>query len=447
MDIDKDVIKLEDEILERIAGKITLNQDAEERRKIIFDHLLQVYNTPEGKSILRKRKGINIEAFFDQFLSYGFIDKFLQDQEVEDIIINALDSIFINKSKVGLIKTEERFTSLDELNLFIKKLIIFSGRKVLKKINNIELKDVKGRVNIISSPYGPQITITRAKESPLSIIELIDNRALNYELAAWLWLYVEGMCIKPANIVISGGPGSGKTTILNALLGFIPSFERLVVIEDTLELNTDLEENCSRLESDDDLSLQDLVKNSLRMRPDRIIVGEVRGGEAKDMMTAMNIGKYCLSTIHANTARETVIRLQNEPMNIPQEMIRLIDVVVVMRKYYVDGKVRRVVSEVDETGKLELRKVLLTQRWTYDFFKDEFIDSQVSGLYRDTLAEIKGISPREIIKELKIRTALLRILKEKKLHQIKDVTNFCRSYNCNPEEAISSLGYKRSDLI
>ncbi|MFC1699282.1 CpaF family protein [Candidatus Omnitrophota bacterium] len=442
-----EIVRIENEILERLAGEITVNQDPEQRRKIIFGHFLQVYNSKKGKTILKKMKGIDLEEFFNQFLSYGLIDKFLQDPEVEDIIINALNPIFVHRSKVGLVKSDARFSNYDELNLFIKKLIVFSGRKSLKKINNIELKDIKGRINIVYSPYGPQVTITRAKEKPLSIIELINQKTLNYQLAAAFWVYVEGMAVKPANILISGGPGSGKTTILNALLSFVPHFERLVVIEDTLEINTDLEENCSHLESDDELSLEDLVKNSLRMRPDRIIVGEVRGREAKDMMTAMGIGKYCLGTIHASTARETIMRLVNEPMKVPEELISLIDVIIVMRRFQADGQMHRVVAEVNETGGMEMRKVLLTPRFSYDLSRQEFIDSQISGLFRDRLAEMKGVSPKEVIVELSLRAGLLEILAQKKVTKIEDVTNFCRGYARNAEEAIASLGYKKEDLI
>src|SRR5207248_2150676 len=145
---------------------------------------------------------------------------------------------------------------------------------------------------------GPQLTISKAKIDPLSIIDLIHFGSLSYELAAQLWLYMEGLSLRPANVIIAGGPGTGKTTLLNALMGLIPAKDRLVVIEDTLELNTFLDDSCSRLETDENLSLSDLVKNSLRMRPERVIVGEVRGEEARDMMTAVNIGKYCMSTIH-----------------------------------------------------------------------------------------------------------------------------------------------------
>ncbi|MCM8799768.1 MAG: Flp pilus assembly complex ATPase component TadA, partial [Candidatus Omnitrophica bacterium] len=283
--MDKERIEIENEILDKLAGKIYLMQSLEERKKTIFEVFLEVYNTPRCKKFIAESKGLELESFFKEFLSYGIIQEFLDEPEVEDIMINSLGPIYVHKTAKGLIKTDKSFQTKEELDLFIKKLIIFSGRTTLKKINNIELNEIKGRVNIAYSPFGPQITITRAKEKPLSIIHLIENDTLTSEIAGQLWLYVEGLSIRPANILISGGPGSGKTTLLNALFSFIPSSDRLVIIEDTLELNSDYEENCARLESDEDLTLADLVKNSLRMRPDRVIVGEVRGREAQDMMT------------------------------------------------------------------------------------------------------------------------------------------------------------------
>ncbi|MEW6171198.1 MAG: ATPase, T2SS/T4P/T4SS family, partial [Candidatus Omnitrophota bacterium] len=289
--MDKEKFAIENEILDKLAGKIFLLQGPIEKRDTIFQVFLEIYNSPRSKRFIKKYKGLDVESFFKDFLSYGIIEEFLSDSEVEDIMINYLSPVYIRKTKSGMVKTDKKFNSQEELDLFIKKIIIFSGRKTINKINNVELSDIKGRANIIYSPFGPQITITRAKEKPLSIIDLIEAGTLTRELAAQFWLYIEGLGIKPANIIISGGPGTGKTTLLNALFSFIPQDDRLVVIEDTLELNTDSKENCSRLESDEEVSLADLVKNSLRMRPDRIIVGEVRAREAQDLMTAMNIGK------------------------------------------------------------------------------------------------------------------------------------------------------------
>lgn len=445
--MEKERIEIENEILNKLAGKIFLLQDFSQKREVIFQAFLEVYNSTRCKKFIKKTKGLELEAFFKEFLSYGIIEEFLADPEVEDIIINYLSPIFIHKTTKGLIKTDNRFSSREELELFIKKLIIFSGRKTVKKINNVELSEIKGRVNIIYSPFGPQITITRAKERPLSIIELVKNGTLNCELAAQFWLYVEGLGIKPANLIISGGPGAGKTTLLNALFSFMPANDRIIVIEDTLELNTDLIQNCSRLESDEETTLADLVKNSLRMRPDRVIVGEVRGREAQDLMTTMNIGKYCMGTLHASTARETIMRLENEPMNVPEVLINLVDVFVIMRRYNVDGRIQRIVGELVETAGMEKKMVLLSSLWSYDFANSKFCESAVSSIYRDRLAQISGRSPKEIIDELKVRTYLIKMLSERNIKGFEEVTEFCRKYADNPTGVIKELGLEREKMI
>ncbi|MCK9572570.1 MAG: Flp pilus assembly complex ATPase component TadA [Candidatus Omnitrophica bacterium] len=444
--MERERIALENEILDRLAGKIFLLQDLTHKREIIFQTFLEVYNSVTGQALVGKLKTLDLETIFNEFFSYGLIDQFLADPEVEDIMINHLSPIYVHKTKYGLVKTDKHFASREELDLLIKKLVIFSGRKNVKKINNIELAEVKGRGNIVYSPFGPQITITRAKEKPLSIIDLINNGTLNPEIAAQFWLYVEGLGIKPANIIISGGPGAGKSTLLNALFSFIPVNDRIVVIEDTLELNTNLEENCSRLESDEDTSLMDLVKNSLRMRPDRIIVGEVRGQEAQDLMTAMNIGKYCMGTLHASTARETIIRLENEPMNAPEVLVNLVDVFVIMRRYNINGRIARVVGELVETAGMADKMILLSSLWTYDLGAGRFKESSVGSEYRDRLAQVSGRSTVEIMEELRIRASIIRLMVKKGIKEMKEVTEFFHKYAANADGAITSLGVKREDL-
>ena len=446
--MDPERIEIENEILDKLSGKIFLLQDFTHKRDVIFQVFLEVYNSSQRlQKFIRKSKGLEMEGFFKEFFSYGIIEEFLSDPDIEDIMINYLSPIYIHKTKTGITKTDRRFSSREELDVFIKKLIIFSGRKTIKKINNVELAEIKGRVNIVYSPFGPQITVTRAKERPLSIIELIKSGTLTAQLAAQLWLYVEGLSVKPANIIISGGPGSGKTTLLNALLGFIPENERIVVIEDTLELNTSLEENCSRLESDEETTLADLVKNALRMRPDRIIVGEVRGKEAEDLMTAMNIGKYCMGTLHASTARETIMRLENEPMNVPEVLVNLVDVFVIMRRYNIDGRIQRVVGELVETAGMEKKLVLLSSLWSYDLVKGQFQESTVSSIYRDRLVQISGKSAKEIMEEIRVRANLITILLAKDIKDMKDVTKICRKFTTNRQAVISELGLKKEDLL
>ncbi|MDD5565592.1 MAG: ATPase, T2SS/T4P/T4SS family [Candidatus Omnitrophica bacterium] len=445
--MEKERIEIENEILDKLGGKIFLLQDQTQKREVIFQAFLEVYQSPRCQRFIKKSKGLELETFFKEFLSYGIVEEFINDPEVEDIMVNYLSPIYVHKAKLGLVKTEKKFLTRDDLELFIKKVIIFSGRKTIKKINNVELAEIKGRVNIVYSPFGPQITITRAKEKPLSIIELVKSGTLNSELAAQFWLYIEGLGVKPANVIIAGGPGAGKTTLLNALFSFMPIDDRIVVIEDTLELNTDLEDNCSRLESDEETTLADLVKNSLRMRPDRVIVGEVRGREAQDLMTAMNIGKYCMGTLHASTARETIMRLENEPMNVPEVLINLVDAFVIMRRYTINGKVQRVVGELVETAGMEKKMVLLSLLWSFDLSKAIFSESAISSVYRDRLAQISGKQPKEIIEELKVRSGVIRAMVQKGITDFKEVTDCCRRYAKTPQAVMEELGLKREDFL
>jgi type IV secretory pathway ATPase VirB11/archaellum biosynthesis ATPase len=140
------------------------------------------------------------------------------------------------------------------------------------------------------------------------------------------------------------------------------------------------------------------------------------------------------------------MRLQNEPMNVPEVLVNLVDAFVIMRRYNIAGKVKRVVGEVVETGGMEEKIVLLSSLWSYDLSRAEFKESAVSSIYRDRLAQISGRSPREIMDEIKVRAKIIKVLVEKKIHDIKKVTDFCRKYSQNANAAIESLGLKKDNL-
>ncbi|MCA9399673.1 MAG: Flp pilus assembly complex ATPase component TadA, partial [Candidatus Omnitrophica bacterium] len=199
--------------------------------------------------------------------------------------------------------------------------------------------------------------------------------------------------------------------------------------------------------SDDDISLADLVKNSLRMRPERIVIGEVRGEEARDMATACNIGKYCIGTIHALTSREAIIRLQNEPMNIPEMLVNLFDAFIVLKRYHVQEKLYRIVDEVSETSGMEQVKILLSHVFKYDYETHSVRQVNPSTVYRDRLAQASGLTPRQIMQELALRAFLLKELDTRNMTTMKEVATFCRSYNQNPDEAVAALGFNRDELL
>jgi len=444
-------LEFESLLVDKMIGSLKLLQDKEEKRVLVDKALTEIFKKDGDKHYKEERESLQDDyirqEFIDSFLAYDVVNDLMGDFDVEDIIINSPEHVFIHHAKRGFVQTEKKFESRNHLDLFVKKLVLLSGRTVIENLMNIELPNLEGRVNVVKSPFGPQITITKAKMSPLSIIDLIKAKTMTHEVAAQLWLYMEGLSIRPANVIIAGGPGVGKTTLLNALFSFVPETDRIVVIEDTLELNTEFERSCSRLESGEDFTLADLVKNSLRMRPERIVIGEVRGEEARDMMTAANIGKYCVGTIHALTSREAIIRLQNEPMNIPQQLVRLIDVYIILKRYHVEDKLFRVIDEISETSGMEQEKVLLSQIYKFDYETKTIKNISSSTIYRDKLARESGLQAKEIIMEVQLRAYLLKKLDELGHTTLKEVTAFCCAYNNNPDKACAGIGCDRKRLL
>ncbi len=277
-----------------------------------------------------------------------------------------------------------------------------------------------GRVNVVLPPVaigGPYITIRLFPRRPIVITDLIRWGTLTAEVAAFLWVVIEGFDFKPANIIVSGGSGTGKTTLLNTLTYFIPPDKRIITIEDTAELMLP-HPHWVRMEVPlgSGLTMDDLLKNSLRMRPDRLIIGEVRGEEARTLFTAMNVGhEGCLGTLHANSTMETITRIISPPMSVPRRMVEALDLILLMARLPGKEKSRRVLAEVSEISGVEEKGVRLNPLVKLDPSTRELKWTGVPSSLRDRISRAAGITPTEFSNEVKKRAKLLLKLAEAEL--------------------------------
>ena len=257
-----------------------------------------------------------IQDVSDDILGYGPIDRLLKDEDITEVMVNGPDMVFVEKSgKVE--KTGASFVDETHLRRIIDKIVGQVGRRIdeASPLCDARLPD-GSRVNAVIHPLaigGPFLTIRKFSTDPYQIDDLIRFGTLNAASARFL----QAMVVGRLNIIVSGGTGTGKTTTLNVLSSFIPGDERIVTIEDAKELQLNqehvlaLEARPPNIEGKGQITIRDLVKNSLRMRPDRIVVGECRAGEALDMLQAMNTGHDgSLTTVHANSPRDTLARLE-----------------------------------------------------------------------------------------------------------------------------------------
>jgi pilus assembly protein CpaF len=330
--------------------------DADQRRlrlERVMGHLLSregpILSSGERQSIIRR--------VVDEALGLGILEPLLADPSVTEIMVNGHDTIFVERSGV-LQRLDAHFASHDQLMQTIDRIVAGVNRRVDESSPMVDARLSTGeRVNVIVPPLslnGPVLTIRRFPRA-YSLAELVAKGAMDESTAMLLGALVRARC----SIIVSGGTGTGKTTMLNALSGFIPTHERIITVEDAAELQLQqdhvirLESRPANIEGKGQVTIRDLVRNSLRMRPDRIIVGEVRGGETLDMLQAMNTGhEGSMATVHANSSDDAIMRLETlasmSEIKIPFEALRdqinnAVDVVVQLSRS-ADGSRR--VSEV-----------------------------------------------------------------------------------------------------
>lgn len=293
---------------------ININVLPEEKRLEIKTKITELLQEEEGIPPL-EREAI-AESLFAEIIGYGPIQPLLEDAEISEIMVNSATQVYAErKGKLEL--TDVQFSDNKQILHLIEKIVAPLGRRIDESSPMVDARLPDGsRVNAIIPPLalkGPSITIRKFSRDPLKIEDLIRFGTLTKKMA----MLLEACVRARMNIVVSGGTGSGKTTTLNVLSSFIPSDERIVTIEDAAELQlkqdhiVSLETRPPNIEGKGEITIRHLVKNSLRMRPDRIVVGEVRSGEALDMLQAMNTGHDgSLTTTHANSPRDAIARLE-----------------------------------------------------------------------------------------------------------------------------------------
>ncbi len=373
---------------------------------------------------------------------YEVLDPLINDDDVEEIMVDGYDSpVLIYHRKKGKCETNITLKNENHLKKLIGKIKIFCGIKDGGPIIDCVMPE-GCRVNLTLPPvaYGKSfITIRKYLKDMPTIIDLIKNDTLTLQIASFLWVCVDGFGLAPRNIVICGSTSSGKTTLLNALLPLFMERERVVSIEDTLELDAHYCSDWVRLKTSPDTSMEKLVEDSLRLRPDRVIVGEVRGSEAYNLVGAMNLGINGMGTIHANSARDVMLRLKSPPMEVDIKMLGVIDLVVVLTRFYESGASKRKVTYIEEVGDIHNDTIQLGTIFEYDAKAKETKISKFPAITIDEISHSTGLTPKDVLAELSRREIILKYLVEKDITKGDDFVTIVRAYYESPKDVLNEI--------
>ncbi len=363
--------------------------------ELVAEHVRGTYISLEQRAAI-------VRQVFSSIRGLGLLDSIIVDDDITEVMINGPDNIFIEK-KGRVVRLDEKFESERKLEDIIQRIVGSAGREVNQSNPIVDTRLADGsRVNVVLPPIalcGPTVTIRKFSKEPMTIDKLIKYGSITPQIAEVLELLVRAKF----NIFICGGTGSGKTTFLNALSNYIPKDERVITIEDSAELQIEGVDNLVSLETRNAnsagsgaITIRDLIKSSLRMRPERIVVGEVRGGEALDMLQAMNTGHDgSLSTGHANSTADMLSRLETMVLQgadgLPLEAIRqqiasAIDIIIHLSRLRDHSRKTMAITEVVgyKNGQIELNTL-------YEFVEDENSTlEKVSGSLKRTKNKLQN---------------------------------------------------------
>lgn len=388
------------DVKQYISENLPLSKMSDEELEVKVD---EIVNERLGTRYCPIKQRISIvQQVYSSIRGFGLLDAIIDDDTITEVMINGPENIFIEK-KGRLQKLDKQFETQRRLEDIIQRIVGMAGREVnqANPICDTRLPD-GSRVNVVLPPIalcGPTITIRKFSKEPMTIEKLIRYGSLTREIADKLELLVRAKY----NIFICGGTGSGKTTFLNALSNYIPKDERVITIEDSAELQITGVENLVSMETRNanasgagEITIRDLIKSSLRMRPERIVVGEVRGGEALDMLQAMNTGHDgSLSTGHANSTQDMLSRLETMVLQgaagLPLEAIRqqiasAVDIIIHLSR--LRDKSRKTM-EITEVIGFENGQILLNPLYVFEEDEESTLE-KVSGMLVRTKNEMKN---------------------------------------------------------
>jgi len=409
----------------------------------------------EVKEFLKMKGVRNVDKLAKQIsqemLGYGELDPLIKDDDLEEIMVIGVNKpVFVYHRKLGMMLTNVVFKNDDDIKAIIDLIARQVNRRIDQQTPILDARLPDGsRINATIPPVSPDgstLTIRKFRKDPFTVVDLINFKTMSSHLAAFLWVCTDGLGVKPCNAIVAGGTGSGKTTTLNTISAFVPPTERIITIEDTLELQLPhthvlrMETRPPNIEGKGELDMDTLVKNSLRQRPDRVIVGEVRGGEAITLFTALNTGHSGFGTLHANTARETITRLINPPMNVPRIMIPALDFIIMQNRMYrpEGGSIRRI-TEVAEVVGMEEGNVQLNRVFEWNSVTDKVEYVGIASQTLREIAELRAISINEIEEEIERRRLVLEYLADENIRSIDEVGHYINEYYRDPDGVLDSI--------
>ena len=366
-------------VIDQVGPKLSDDQvDAAELRRLVQEQVHRALSE-ETTALSAAERAQLIQDVTDDALGYGPIDRFLHDPGITEVMVNGPKTVFIER-RGKIERTDAEFVDEEHLRRTIDKIVSEVGRRIDEASPMVDARLPDGsRVNAVIHPVaigGPFLTIRRFSKEPYTVDDLINFGTLSPQVAHFLDACVRGQL----NTVISGGTGTGKTTLLNVVSSFIPDNDRIVTIEDAKELRLSQSHVCSlearppNVEGKGEVKIRELVRNALRMRPDRVIVGEARGAEALDMLQAMNTGHDgSLTTIHSNSPRDALSRIETMTLMggielpiraIREQMASALDLIIHLTRMR-DGT-RRVTNVCEVLG-MEGEVIVLQDVFSFDF--------------------------------------------------------------------------------